>query len=324
MNIATLLHGIYPRSEELISATRAFDRQRIGKSTLTKTIASDRLKLIRLIQKLPIDYPNDGMLTHQDLFRALVESSTNMASGSLVRFFNTNTFFRTPLVAGKPILEPKKLSHHYPYDGHKHTTATLPSPLTFYALTHYTAKINSREKKQAINALIAGAIRYLVSHDFQLVILHEPFLVFDPERRKTAATYSAEVADLKEALRVIGGEIPLVLMTYFGDAAPVLAKLLRLPVQAVGIDCFETDLEDIKGLSFADKGAFLGVLDGRNSLVEEPRQIVSYVQKFISSCRPDHVYLGNNCSLEFVPQPIAEAKLEALKEAVKLLKKHYE
>jgi 5-methyltetrahydropteroyltriglutamate--homocysteine methyltransferase len=113
-----------------------------------------------------------------------------------------------------------------------------------------------------------------------------------------------------EALEILGGTQALWLS--FGDAGPLLARgAADLPVSAIGIDFYATHLDDVpEGL---DKLLLAGVVDARNSLTEEPRELASFAARLAE--RAERVALVPNGDLQYVSQPIAREKLARLGKA---------
>src|SRR5215210_4231158 len=88
--------GLYPRSEELVQATRDLDRGRTTQEAVDAQVERDRAGFVSAQQEAGLDLLADGMLTWQDHFRALVESADGLETGALTRFLDTNTFYRAP------------------------------------------------------------------------------------------------------------------------------------------------------------------------------------------------------------------------------------
>ena len=88
--------GIYPRSEELVQATRDLDRGRTSQEAVDAQVERDLAELVSVQQSAGIDLLADGMLRWQDVFRPLVEAADGLEKGALTRFLDTNTFYRAP------------------------------------------------------------------------------------------------------------------------------------------------------------------------------------------------------------------------------------
>ena len=106
--------------------------------------------------------------------------------------------------------------------------------------------------------------------------------------------------------------------TYFGDAAPLLPDLLDLPDFGVGIDLFETDVSSLSEQEKTSKALVLGVVDSRESFVENPNWIAATARKFSEKVDARDLVFASNSDLKFVPQGIANQKLEALSKASEL------
>src|ERR671936_519438 len=88
--------GLFPRSEELVQATRDLDRRRTTQEAVDEQVERDLAELVSVQQQAGLDLLADGMLRWQDLFRPLVEATDGLESGALTRFLDTNTFYRAP------------------------------------------------------------------------------------------------------------------------------------------------------------------------------------------------------------------------------------
>src|SRR5438552_5640613 len=123
--------GIYPRSEQLVQATRDLDRGRTPQQAVDEQVERDLAELVSAQQEAGLDLLTDGMLRWQDVFRPLVEASAGLEAGALTRFLDTNTFYRAPEATdSSPRLE-RPLDQRYvaPLPGPR--LVTLPSPYAF-------------------------------------------------------------------------------------------------------------------------------------------------------------------------------------------------
>ncbi|TMG17142.1 MAG: hypothetical protein E6I01_04280 [Chloroflexi bacterium] len=105
---------------------------------------------------------------------------------------------------------------------------------------------------------------------------------------------------------------------YFGDAGPHVDQLRRLPVDAIGVDLVETDVNELG--SGWDKGLVAGVIDGRSSMLESLENTVEVARHLADTVRPRNLYLSSNCELAFLPTVVAEQKVQRLGEAAKRVK----
>ncbi len=287
--------GIYPRSEALVQATRDLDRGRATAEDVERTRTADLEALLAAQRDAGFDLLSDGMLSWQDLFRPLVDASDGLEVGGLIRFLDTNTFFRAPHATSSPRLTaPLGDEAVAPLDGPR--LVTLPSPFAF-------GEAAGVDPQEISSLVLAPAIDAL---DADLVVLSEPFLARRP---------AADVAALGEALAGLPSRGTLVLQLTFGDASDVLERLADLPVDGVGVDFYLTPLDAVpEGFH---KLVLAGVLDTRSSEVEEPATIAEFAMQLRGRTGGD-VALVPNGDLQFVAEPIAKRKLEALGRAKEL------
>ena len=127
-------------------------------------------------------------------------------------------------------------------------------------------------------------------------------------------------APLAEALAVLHRDLKATLAfhVYFGDAAPHLGQLVRLPVDAIGIDLIETDVSALG--SNWPKGLMAGIINGRSSILESQKDLVDVARHLADNVRPRDLYLSSNCELGYLPTVVAEQKVQRLGEAARKVK----
>src|SRR5262245_6289535 len=311
--IAAYQHGIYPRSEALVAATRDRDRGRASDLDVERRLDDDLASWLDVQKRAGLDYLSDGMFGWQDLFRPLVEASEGLRAGPMVRWFDNNSFFRTPQVTGR-----LSLAAGFPPSGAGSGAAAgtrvacLPSPYLFSRAAAGRDDRNALMLEVARSVLRPAAER-MVAAGASLIHLQEPWLVYHGIDRTDWEPFSESLRLVSEGL---GAAIAL--HTYFGDAAPWAERLRGLPVSAVGIDFIETDVEALG--SGWEVGILAGCLDGRNSLVESVESITDLVGRLQRDVAPPAITLTSNCDLEFLPETVARKKVERLGEAARRLR----
>ncbi len=282
--------GIYPRSEELVQATRDLDRRRTTPQAVDEQVGHDLEELVRIQQEAGLDLLSDGMLRWQDLFRPLVEAADGLELGALTRFLDTNTFYRAPnpTQAQPRLRSPFDERYIAPLPGPR--LVTLPSPFALASGTGIPLKVIAEGVlKPQVEAL-----------DAELIVLAEPFLAREPE---------PPVDELKEALDVFG-EAKIALQLTFSNATKVLERAAELPVDGIGIDFYATPIDAVpEGL---DKLLLAGVVDARSSALEDPRELAEFAERLRSEHGVERVALTPNGDLHFVSQRIAHEKLGRL------------
>ena len=297
--------GIYARSEELVQATRDFDRVRTTQGTVAEREATDLHRFREVQRKADLDYLSDGLLNWHDIFRPFDTAAEGLHPGPLTRFLNTNTFFRAPAVEMEtprlvePLGEPFFRIGDLPRGG---WIATLPSP---HALAIIAA--GEIEPRAIAETVIGPQIRWLAGNGCAMVDLQETALFGG----------GSDIFGLGEALEALESPVPLALQLPFGDAGEVLGELVELDVEAIGVDFYATDLAALP-CPFP-KTLLAGVVDARNSLLEEPQEIAEFGRQLLEELEGE-LHLVPNGDLQFVPEKIAREKALRLGAAARILK----
>jgi 5-methyltetrahydropteroyltriglutamate--homocysteine methyltransferase len=291
--LRAFIPGIYPRSEELVQATRDLDRGRTTPEAVGEQVERDLAALVAAQQDAGLDLLADGMLRWQDYFRPLLEVTDGLENGALTRFLDTNTFYRAPKAstAGPKLGGALEERYVAPLPGPR--LVTLPSPFALAKGTGVTPK-----------AMAEGVLKpALAQLEAELVVLAEPFL---------AREESASLDDLAEALESLGGGPKLAVWFAFGDARALLEQgAADLPVEGIGIDFYATHLTDLpEGFS---KLLLAGVVDARSSLLEEPRELAAFAERLGE--RAERIALVPNGDLQYVSERIAREKVARLGKA---------
>jgi 5-methyltetrahydropteroyltriglutamate--homocysteine methyltransferase len=316
IEIAAYQHGIYPRSEDVVAATRGFERGRTSPQEVDEAFTADAEDFIRVQREAGVDFYSDGLLRWQDIFRPLVEASGGMDARTLVRWFDNNSFFRAPEVTGDLALSspaPKVFE-----DGEtlpEPRVASLPSPYLFSRAAHARGDRNSLMMDMA-REILRPVAEALAGRGYELIHLEEPWLVYFGMEPADWDDFEKALTEIRDGISAAGAA--LVLHTYFGDAGPYADRLSRLPVDAVGIDFVETDPEELG--SDWETGLLAGILDGRSSPIESGEGTVEFVRRVAETVSPPALYLSSNSELEYLPRDIARQKVARLGEVSQRLK----
>lgn len=316
MQIRAYQHGIYPRSETVVAATRDLERNRTSAQEVEKRFREDEQAFVRVQREARLDYFSDGLLRWQDLFRPLVDSAPGMRAEKLVRWFDNNSFFRAPEVgdlhSAAPI-EPTVLT----LDGElpQPRVATLPSPYLFSRAAQSTDADHDVLMLDLARNVLAPVAGSLADSGYRVVHLQEPWLPFFGMDEGAWGPFEEALRTLRDE---IAGRAALVLHLYFGDAGVYAEHLRRLPVDAVGFDFVETDLESL-GRDW-EIGVLVGCLDGRRSLVESVEETVAFARRVAEALNPPTLYLSSTSDLELLPVEVARRKVLRLGEAIWRLK----
>ncbi|MFN2543278.1 MAG: hypothetical protein ABR600_01735 [Actinomycetota bacterium] len=313
MKVAAYQHGIYPRSEDVVAATRGLERGRVGESEVESAFASDLADVVAVQRDAGLDLFSDGLLRWQDIFRPLVGAASGLEAQTLVRWFDNNSFFRAPEVTGQLALR-ETPPGVFDVDLPAPKVATIPSPFLFSRAAQATGDRDALMKDVAREVLapVAGA---LVERGYEVVHLEEPWLTYFGIDDGSWDELEKSIGEIHDAL---GGRATLVLHTFFGDAGPHVDRLRRLPVDALGVDLVETDPDRLG--SGWEIGFLAGCLDGRRSLVGPVDGVVAFVRRAVEQTGAPSLFLSSNSELELLPRDIARAKVTRLGEVAACLK----
>jgi 5-methyltetrahydropteroyltriglutamate--homocysteine methyltransferase len=309
-DVASYAPGILPRSEDLVAATRDLERGRISPQEVDALFDREGDAVEALQRDAGLDHVSDGLLRWQDLFRPLVEATRGGRARALVRWFDTNSFFRAPEWDGRPeLLEnpPPVLS------GDGAGVATLPSPFLFSRAARWDGDRNELMEVLAADVLTPIA-RHLVADGHDVIHLQEPWLPFFGIEDEDWGPLERSVAAIRDA--TVGAT--LVFHCYFGDVAPFAERLTRLPVDAVGVDLVETDPAALP--SPWPVGLAAGSLDGRRSVVEDVEETIRFVEQVADRLEPPSLFLIPNGDLQLLGGEVAGRKIRVLGEAAARLR----
>ena len=294
----------------MVAATRGLDRGRTDQGAVDAAYRADLARWIDVQQKAALDFFSDGLLRWQDLFRPLV-AGLGPEPHTLVRWLDTNTFYREPEFpqgisrASSTIAALPDASVPQP------RVITLPSPYVFSRVAKSAARdqlmspLASNVLRPVIDTAVRGGTR--------LIHLEEPWLAYEGIEDASWSAFS-------EALEILhrGVNATLALHIYFGNAAPHIARLKQLPVDALGIDLVQTDVAAL-GRGW-DKGLIAGLVNGRVSRLESLDGLVTAAQLLADQVKPRDLYLTSNTELSYLPTRVAEQKVERLGQAADRLK----
>jgi len=89
---------------------------------------------------------------------------------------------------------------------------------------------------------------------------------------------------------------------------------LDLPVDCIGIDGTETSVESILRHRFSGKELELGLIDARNTALEDPVELATVLTRVAEQCEPDSLWLTPNTGTEYRGFTHGTKKLRLLEE----------
>jgi len=299
--ISSYTFGIYPRSEELIEATRK------NTENLGSLFQKETEEYITAQTNANLGFVSDPLLKWDDIFRPF-SNLEGVTPTALDRIYEMNTFYRVLSFDGSAFTDggntvKSNLDSSLP----KNKTAAIPEPLTFAEL--HTSNEFKRKEDFVINLakMLRVEIDSLVELGFEVIQLLAPSIAYNKE---------VDFGVVSDALKIItdGLKAKTILHTYFGDVSTKIESLLDLPVSGLGFDITTTPTSSIEKHSFSDKLLTIGVINSFNTAIEKPQEYIKQVDEINAQTKPKESYVSNNFDLEYVPKEFAMNKISVLGE----------
>jgi 5-methyltetrahydropteroyltriglutamate--homocysteine methyltransferase len=282
-----------------------------------------------------LDVITDGLIRWYDPISHLAGKLDNIQIKGLVRFFDTNTYFRQPVFTGKPIRRGHLAVGDYSFArnalGHLSTppgkagklsikpVLTGPYTLAKFSLGDQAGNGSSapfaaiEERAQAYSEILAAEIEALAQAGAELIQLDEPAIIKYPNDWALFEASLAPLIKARDNFTKSGRKLELALYVYFHDCAPYYEKLVSLPVDIIGLDfTYYPKLVDMIAAKGSPKALGLGLVDGRNTRLEDPAHIARQVEVILPKIKGERAFLGPSSGLEYLPRDRAFAKLELL------------
>jgi len=299
--ISSYTFGIYPRSEELIEATRK------NTENLDSLSQKETEEYITAQKNANLGFVSDPLLKWDDIFRPF-SSLTSVNLSSLNRIYEMNTFYRILSFDGSDFTDggnivQSNLDSSLP----KNKTVAIPEPFTFAEL--HTSKKFKKKDDFIINLakMLRPEIDSLVESGFEVIQLLAPSIAYNKE---------VDFDLVSDALKIItdGLKAKTILHTYFGDVSKKIESLLDLPVSGLGFDITTTTASSIEKHSFSNKSLTIGIINSFNTAIEKPQECIRQVDEINANTKPKESYVSNNFDLEYVPKEFAMNKISVLGE----------
>ncbi len=317
MELVLAQHSSYPRigdSAELQVLRRTiggFDRGE--KSEADLRAAEDRMTELALSDQVEagLDIITDGQIRWYDAVSHLAAKLEGIRINGLLRVFDTNTYFRQPVVHARIERTRPLVVEEFTVASKKASLpvkAVLTGPLTLARLSiEENGTAGGFERMlEGYTAALAAEVAALAAVGATMIQVDEPMLLKDPGDLAHAERSLASLAAAR-------GASELILALYFGDAAPIYDRLQKLPVQTLCLDfTYSPGLADLISARGSSKTLALGLLDGRNTKLEDPKSVAQQIEKIARRVSTKSVYLTSSCGLEYLPRDRAQLKLKHL------------
>ncbi|MFQ5990125.1 MAG: methylcobamide--CoM methyltransferase [Candidatus Methylomirabilales bacterium] len=319
MEICLANHSSYPRvgaSREQQRLRRAYaqrERGEISPETFNQIQDSIVAEVIQEQTDAGCDLLTDGQIRWYDSISHLAGKLTHVEINGLLRYFDTNFYFRQPVITGKIGWREPLTVEDFRY-AKKISSRPVKSVLT----GPYTLAISSIRQTSVygdvstlvidFGAALAQEVNALAAAGAEVIQVEEPAILKHPQ---DLPLLQQALAPLNEARR----SAVLALYTYFGDATPVYEALQELPVQILGLDfTYAPRLPEKIAALGSQKTLGLGLVDGRNTRMETAEHVFPILDRILPHLPGNVVYVNPSCGVEYLPRDKAVAKLRLMKE----------
>jgi 5-methyltetrahydropteroyltriglutamate--homocysteine methyltransferase len=301
-----------PRPARLRQAIARLDRGEITAEELARVQDEVTIEVIGEQVEAGLDIISDGQIRWDDDQTYIARRLDGFEIGGLIRYFDTNTYYRQPNVMGPVGWREPILVRDYEFaadHSEKPVKALITGPYTLAALSsdsHYGDR--RRLVLDLAEALHEEAVA-LAAAGAPIIQVNEPAILRHKE----------DAALLQEALaRVLEGvDTETALYTWFGDADGILPRFMEIPVDVIGLDFVwgPGNREALKRTVFTKTLAF-GIVDARNTKMESVEEITEQIRRVREFVPGERLYVNSSCGLEYLPREVAFEKLKRLVEGV--------
>ena len=260
-----------------------------------------------------VDLVTDGHVRWDDGQTYLARAISGFSFSGLIRYFDTNTYFRQPVVEG--LLKwsaPITVADYRFASSHsaKPVKAVLTGPYTLGRLARDQQYHDQRRLVLDLAEVLNQEARALQAAGAPVVQFDEPAII---KHKEDFPLFQEAMERLTQGLNPT-----LALYTYFGDISDMYPDFLKLPFQVFGLDYVMGPANwDVVHDLPSDVSLGLGVVNARNTRMETEEEIGEALRRIAPVASPENLYINPNCGLEFLPRETAYQKLARMVEGAK-------
>ena len=302
-----------PRPARLRNAINRLDRGDITVEELRKIEDEVTIEVLQEQADAGLDLVTDGQIRWEDEQTYLARAFSGISINGLIRWFDTNMYYRQPLIEGDVAWQKPVTVRDYSFaveHSAKPVKAVLTGPYTL-------ARLSVDKHYGSIDALASALAEALNQEAKALQEAGATFIQFNEpailQNKDDFASFAGVCRRLVDGLTV-----ETALYMYFGDVDGIFPQILDLPFGLIGLDFVMGEKNEavIKRSPFSKKLG-LGIVDARNTKLEPAQQLVERIRTLSDGLSPDDVHVSPSAGLEFLPREVAQEKLQRLAQAVR-------
>lgn len=301
--------GIGARSESYMRRHWDHAKAFVGAADLETEGRREEAAYVALQDEARLDLVSPAFTRWEDVFRPLCRDGSGVTTGTLTRYFETNTFYRQPHVTGDLVTpDADAWFGAFQIPKGRPWVLTLPSPWDFALRSRNDSRRSLAELTHHVGETLHVVVAAAFTRGAKLVRFHDPSIVY---RRSATHDVDAFAEGLAAAAR--GHEKDCTLHLTNGDPFADVAVVEANPLSGLSI---EDSGHKPRGFTLPN-GTRLSaaVVQGEESLVESPQEIARRAHELADSLGVGLRAITNGWDLDHVPHAIAEKKIRALGQA---------
>jgi len=302
-----------PRPARLRQAIARRDRGEITAEELALVEDDVTIEVIQEQIEAGLDLIADGQVRWDDDQTYVARGLEGFEIGGLVRYFDTNTYYRQPAVSGPIGWRKPLLVHDYEFAA-AHSTKPVKAMLTGpYTLATLSTDSHYGDRRRLVldlaKALHQEALA-LAAAGAPLIQVNEPAIVHNKDDAPLLLDAITQMLD--------GVHTRTALHTWFADTADILPRLNDLPVDVIGLDFVwgPANWDALKAGPFTKSLGF-GIIDARNTRMETADEIAEQIRRVAQLVPTERLYINPSCGLEYLPREVAFEKLKRMVEGAR-------
>lgn len=318
MVISTVV-GNYPKIPShgpawLRTALTRFDRGEISLNDLKQAEDDVTREIMDEQADAGIDLVTDGQVRWADEVTYLAGRLKGISLSGLTRFFDTNTYYRRPVVQDW-IEWPEALTVRDYAFASAHSSRpvkpVLTGPYTLARLCRDEHYSDLESLTLAFAEALNSEAKALQNEWPPLIQFNEPAITRHPEDVELAGEAWWRLLD--------GLKVETAVYFYFGPPGDAVGQAIEAGFTTVGVDAtIDGVLESVAHGPKPGKLA-AGVVNARTTRLEPAELVESRIRSALRIAGPDDLYVNPNMSLEYLPREQALAKLVRLVEVTRRL-----
>ena len=317
--ITTVSHypkiGDKPEEQVLRRALGQYDRKEIDQAALERIKDEVTRTAIEEQIEAGVEVVTDGQIRWDDPVTYLARKIKGFTLTGLIRYFDTNTFYRQPIcegelaAAGELVVKDFQLANAI---GSAPVKALLTGPYTLAKLCEDRHYHDLETFASKIAGILGEEAKRLAKTGASIIQFDEPALL----------SFKKDWPLFKKIWTKLGQSLPedleTILFFNFGDLSGIYPQVLELPITTLGVDLTEAN-ENWKVLGKAPftKKLIAGIVDARNTKMESEDELRGLLEELGRIVSPEDLSVSPNYGLEFLPRENARKKLSHLSKVVR-------